>query len=78
MLFLLPLFHQTKEAQLRKFSEFLLIGLSLCVFTTFLSVAILDWVGGCGETYEYANGTLHQGECAGRDLFRSLTKEVLK
>ena len=63
---------------MRKFIEYLVIGLSLSVFSMFLSVAILDWVSGCGETYQYANGTLHQGECDGRDLFISLTKEVLK
>ena len=63
---------------MRKFLEYVVIGLSLSVFATFLSVAILDWTGGCGETYEYANGTLHQGECAGRDLFIELTKEALK
>lgn len=63
---------------MRKFFEYVLIGLSLAVFSTFLSVAILDWVDGCGETYQYANGTLHQGECGGRELFIQLTKEVLK
>lgn len=63
---------------MRKFAEYVLIGLSLAVFSVFLSVAILDWIDGCGETYEYANGTLHQGECGGRELFKSITKEVLK
>ena len=63
---------------MRKFAEFVLIGLSLFVFVVFLSVSILDWTSGCGETYEYANGTLHQGECIGRELFKSITKEVLK
>ena len=63
---------------MRKFAEYVLIGLSLSVFSVFLSVAILDWVDGCGETYQYANGTYHQGECGGRELFKSLVKEVLR
>ena len=57
---------------MRKFAEFLLVGLSLAVFAMFTVVFVLDWTGGCGEAFEYANGTLHQGECVGRDLFFSI------
>ena len=57
---------------MRKFVEFLVVGLSLAVFVIFLTVFVLDWTGGCGEAFEYANGTLHQGECIGRDLFFSI------
>lgn len=61
---------------MNKFTEFLLVGLSLFVFTIFLTVFLLDWTGGCGEAFEYANGTLHQGECVGRDLFFSIFQRV--
>jgi hypothetical protein len=61
---------------MRKFAEFVLIGLSLVVFTVFLVVFLLDWTGGCGEVFEYANGTLHQGECVGRDVFFTIFKRV--
>jgi hypothetical protein len=61
---------------MRKFAEFVLIALSLVVFTAFLVVFLLDWTGGCGEVFEYANGTLHQGECVGRDVFFTIFKRV--
>jgi hypothetical protein len=61
---------------MRRFLEFVLIGLSLVVFTVFLVVFLLDWTGGCGEVFEYANGTLHQGECVGRDVFFTIFKRV--
>jgi len=61
---------------MRKFAEFVLIGLSLVVFTVFLVVFLLDWTGGCGEVFEYANGTLHQGDCVGRDVFFTIFKRV--
>jgi len=61
---------------MRRFLEFVLIGLSLVVFTVFLVVFVLDWTGGCGEVFEYANGTLHQGECVGRDVFFTIFKRV--
>ena len=61
---------------MRKFAEFVLIVLSLTVFGVFLAVFILDWTGGCGEVFEYANGTLHQGECVGRELFKSFIGDL--
>jgi hypothetical protein len=63
---------------LKKLLEVFVVGLSLIVFVLFLFVFVLDWTGGCGETYEYANGTLHQGECVGRDILNSYIKEVFK
>jgi hypothetical protein len=57
---------------MHKFFEQLVVVLSLIAFVIFVSVFILDWTGGCGEAFEYANGTLHQGECVGRDLFFSI------
>jgi hypothetical protein len=61
---------------MRKFVEFLVVGLSLAVFVIFLTVFVLDWTGGCGEVFEYANGTLHQGDCVGRDVFFSIFQRV--
>ena len=55
-----------------KIIEHLVLLLSLIVFAIFVSVFVLDWTGGCGEAFEYANGTLHQGECVGRDVFFSI------
>jgi len=55
-----------------KFFEHVVLVLSLVAFVLFVFVFILDWTGGCGEAFEYANGTLHQGECIGRDLFFSI------
>jgi hypothetical protein len=62
----------------KKLLEVFVVGLSLIVFVLFLFVFVLDWSGGCGEVYEYANGTLHQGECVGRDILNSFIKEVFK
>jgi hypothetical protein len=57
---------------MQKVMEFLVVTFSLFAFVLFVFVFILDWTGGCGEAFEYANGTLHQGECVGRDLFFSI------
>ena len=57
---------------MHKFFEHLVLFLSLVAFALFTAVFVLDWTGGCGEAFEYANGTLHQGECIGRDLFFSI------
>jgi hypothetical protein len=62
----------------KKLLESLVVVVSLIVFVLFLFVFVLDWTGGCGETYEYANGTLHQGECVGREFLNSYIKEVFK
>jgi hypothetical protein len=61
---------------MNKFFEYVVVVLSLIAFVLFVFVFVLDWTGGCGETFEYANGTLHQGECIGRDLFFSIFKRV--
>jgi hypothetical protein len=61
---------------MNKFFEYVVVVLSLIAFVLFVFVFILDWTGGCGETFEYANGTLHQGECVGRDLFFSIFKRI--
>lgn len=60
----------------KKFLEFLLVGISLVVFCVFVVVFAFDYAGGCGETFEYANGTLHHGECLGREFFKQFLKEA--
>lgn len=61
---------------MRKFAEFLVVALSLSVFAMFVGVFILDWTGGCGEMFQYADGTWHQGECLGRELFNSFLGDL--
>lgn len=61
---------------MQKAIEFVVIVLSLIAFALFVCVFVLDWTGGCGEAFQYANGTLHQGECVGRDLFFSIIRRV--
>ena len=63
---------------MNKFFEYVVVVLSLSAFVLFVFVFILDWTGGCGESFEYANGTLHQGECVGRDLFFSIFWRIFK
>jgi len=60
----------------KKIFEFLLVGISLVTFSAFVVVFAFDYAGGCGEAYEYANGTIHQGECLGREFFKQFLKEA--
>lgn len=39
-------------------TSMLLIGIAL-----WFSYLLLEWVGGCGESYVDANGTVHYGLC---------------
>ena len=45
------------------------------VFTMLAFIFMFDWVGGCGETFTYADGSQHSGECMGRDTFKTFIKE---
>jgi hypothetical protein len=42
------------------------------IFASVAFVVMLDWLGGCGETYTYADGSQHTGECLGRLTLKSL------
>jgi hypothetical protein len=44
------------------------------VFTVLAFIFMLDWVGGCGETFTYADGSQHLGECMGRNTFKSFIR----
>ena len=63
---------------MKKLFESFVVVLSLIVFVLFLFVFILDWTGGCGESYVYADGTRHLGECLGRELFLSNLGGIFK
>lgn len=39
------------------------------VFSSLLCIALLDWMGGCGESFKRADGTSQMGECIGRETF---------
>jgi hypothetical protein len=36
------------------------IAIGFAFFTTWL---VVNWISGCGETFYYADGSIHQGEC---------------
>lgn len=61
---------------MRKLAEFLFVSVSLVALSLFFVVAIFDLAGGCGETFQYADGTLHQGECLGRELLTSFLGDL--
>lgn len=62
----------------KKFFELLLVLVSLVVFSVFVFVFALDYAGGCGESFEYANGTVHLGECLGREYFNLYLGRLFK
>lgn len=49
--------------------KFLGIFLVSVLIWVVLIVGVLDWWGGCGESWVQADGTRVQGECIGRDFF---------
>jgi hypothetical protein len=47
-------------------------------FALFLVIGLLDWAGGCGESFTYADGSVHSGECLGRNLVKSTFWRLIK
>ena len=43
-------------------------------FMLFIFVGILDWFGGCGESYVQADGSRIMGECLGREMLFDFLK----
>ena len=43
-----------------------------------LFIGLLDWMGGCGESFTYADGSVHSGECIGRDILKSNFRRLFK
>lgn len=46
-------------------------AVALIAFVLLLFVILLDFAGGCGEVFIYADGSEHPGECIGRDILFS-------
>jgi hypothetical protein len=42
--------------------------------TVLLVVGLLDWFGGCGESWVQADGSRIMGECMGREMFFNFFK----
>lgn len=53
-----------------------IVAVILIVIST--SIVTLDFFGGCGETFVFADGSRHQGECIGRQLFKQTLKGIFK
>ena len=51
-----------------KFIESFATALAVVAFSLFIAVAMLDWAGGCGESYIQADGSRVAGECKGREI----------
>jgi hypothetical protein len=54
--------------------RFLLSALFVLALSILFAVALLDWFGGCGEVFIYADGSRHMGECVGRETLFNLFK----
>ena len=50
----------------------------LVLFALLLLTGLLDWMGGCGESFTYADGSVHSGECIGRDILKSNFRRLFK
>lgn len=57
---------------MRKVFSTIVTGVFLLVFGIGMAVVMLDWMGGCGETYVNAQGQRIPGECVGRDIVSDL------
>lgn len=57
-----------------KIIESFATALAVVAFSLFIAVAMLDWAGGCGESYVQADGSRVMGECTGREIFFNLFK----
>jgi hypothetical protein len=55
-----------------------LLGFASTAFIVLVTAVLtLDWFGGCGETFTFADGTQHQGECIGSDILKSQLERLL-
>jgi len=54
-----------------KFTEWVIAVLAMLLCGFIFAIALLDWVGGCGEVIHTSTGTV-QGECLGRDFIKEL------
>ena len=54
--------------------RFFLGSMFVLAFSVLFAIALLDWLGGCGNSFVHADGTRHLGECIGRETFFSIFK----
>lgn len=59
---------------MRKVLSFIGSVIFMAVFAGFLTILIMEWMAGCGESYVDANGERHQYEC----LFLTIHNEGVK
>ena len=59
---------------MKRLLEVAITVVGVVLFTAFIVVGVLDWTGGCGETFVHADGTRHAGDCIGRELFKETFK----
>ena len=62
---------------MRKILYVLMHILFASVFSSLLCIAMLDWMGGCGESFTRADGTTQMGECIGRETFFNFLEVLL-
>ena len=55
---------------MKRLLEVAITVVSVVLFTAFIVVGVLDWTGGCGETFVHADGTRHVGDCIGREILK--------
>lgn len=48
---------------MRKFLETVLEWILFVGFAVLLSLFVMEWMAGCGETYTDSKGKVHQHEC---------------
>jgi hypothetical protein len=59
---------------MKRLLEVAITVVSVVLFTAFIVVGVLDWTGGCGETFVHADGTRHAGDCIGREILKGVFK----
>ena len=67
----LPYLHSRSGSMLNALIKAVLVS----VFTMLAFIFMLDWIGGCGEMFTYADGSQHSGECMGQNTFKTFIKE---
>jgi hypothetical protein len=55
---------------MKRLLEVAITVVSVVLFTALIVVGVLDWTGGCGETFVHADGTRHAGDCIGREILK--------
>jgi len=48
---------------LKYLARALTVTVASLISGVFIAWLIINWMSGCGESFHYADGTTHQGEC---------------